>query len=182
MPARRRQPHVADPGAARRVVIVPTPVSAIIATGKIKPLLEAGEVSERPGEGLRGLIGGRTVQVTSRKKFAAQSPASLALLPPLSGGLECVVLIDGRYAATFRFRDEPRAEGKLFVRHLKPQHGFDRVLLVSGDRETEVRYSGEAQVGGMVAAVGQRMIEMAARKMVQQFFESAARELKTPSA
>ena len=106
-------------------------------------LHEAGEVSERPGEGLRGFIGGRTVQVTSRKKLAAQLPAVVASLPPLAGGLECVVLIDGRYAATFRFRDEPRAEGKSFVRHLKPQHGFERVLLVSGDRETEVRYLAE---------------------------------------
>ena len=107
------------------------------------PFQEAGEVSERPGEGLRGVIGGRTIQVTSRKKLAAQSPAAVELLPPLAGGLECAVLIDGRYAATFRFRDEPRAEGKSFVRHLKPQHGFERVLLVSGDRETEVRYLAE---------------------------------------
>ena len=107
------------------------------------PLQEAGEVSERPGEGLRGVIGGRTIQVTSRKKFAAQSPAAVELLPPLAGGLECVVLIDGRYAATFQFRDEPRAEGKPFVQHLKPQHGFERVLFVSGDRETEVRYLAE---------------------------------------
>ena len=107
------------------------------------PLQEAGEVSERPGEGLRGVIGERAIRVTSRKKFAAQSPASVELLPPLAGGLECVVLIDGRYAATFRFRDEPRAEGKSFVGHLKPRHGFERVLLVSGDRETEVRYLAE---------------------------------------
>ena len=107
------------------------------------PVVEAGEVSERPGEGLRGVIGGRTIQVTSRKKLAAQSPASVDQLPPLAGGLECVVLIDGRYAATFRFRDEPRAEGKSFVRHLKPLHGFERVLLVSGDREMEVRYLAE---------------------------------------
>ncbi len=64
-------------------------------------------------------------------------------LPPLAGGLECVVLIDGRYAATFRFRDEPRADGQAFIRHLKPRHGFERILLVSGDRETEVRYLAE---------------------------------------
>ncbi len=106
-------------------------------------LQEAGEVSERPGEGLRGVIAGRAVQVTSRKKLAAQSPALVELLPPLGGGLECVVLIDGQYAATFQFRDEPRVEGKRFVRHLKPRHGFGRVLLVSGDRETEVRYLAE---------------------------------------
>jgi len=114
-----------------------------VATEAKLPVVEAGEVSERPGEGLRGVIGGRTVQVTSRKKLVSQSPASVEQLPPLAGGLECVVLIDGRYAATFRFRDEPRAEGKSFVRHLKPRHGFERVLLVSGDRETEVRYLAE---------------------------------------
>lgn len=104
------------------------------------PLEDVVEVSERPGEGLRGVIDGRTIQVTSRKKLAAQSEEAVTFLPPLAGGLECVVLIDSRYAATFRFRDEPRTEGKSFVRHLKPQHGFQRVLLVSGDRESEVRY------------------------------------------
>ncbi|QDU23844.1 heavy metal translocating P-type ATPase [Urbifossiella limnaea] len=103
----------------------------------------AAEVSERPGEGLRGTIGGRAVQVTSRKKLVAQLPASAGLLPPLAGGLECVALIDGRYAATFRYRDEPRAEGKAFIGHLKPHHGFERVMLVSGDRESEVRYLAE---------------------------------------
>jgi heavy metal translocating P-type ATPase len=104
---------------------------------------EAAEVSERPGEGLRGIIGGRAVQVTSRKKLLTQSPDSASLLPPLVGGLECVALLDGHYAATFRYRDEPRAEGKAFIRHLKPHHGFERVLLVSGDRESEVRYLAE---------------------------------------
>lgn len=104
------------------------------------PLEDVAEVSERPGEGLRGVIDGRTIQVTSRKKLTAQSEEAVKFLPPLAGGLECVVLINGRYAATFRFRDEPRTEGKSFVRHLKPQHGFQRVLLVSGDRESEVRY------------------------------------------
>ena len=52
------------------------------------PLQEAEEVSERPGEGLRGVIGGRPVQVTSRKKLAVQSPAAMESLPPLAGGLE----------------------------------------------------------------------------------------------
>ena len=119
--------------------------SAMIDAAKESKLTlhDANEVSERPGEGLRGMIDGRAIRVTSRKKLASQSPASMELLPPLSGGLECVVLIDNRYAATFRFRDEPRPEGKSFVRHLKPQHHFDRVLIVSGDRETEVRYLAE---------------------------------------
>jgi heavy metal translocating P-type ATPase len=110
------------------------------------PLPEATAIREHPGEGLRGTVAGRSIQITSRQKLAAQHPQLAADLPPLGGGLECVVLIDGAYAATFRFRDEPRAEGAPFIHHLKPKHHFERVLLVSGDRESEVRYLAE-QVG-----------------------------------
>lgn len=119
--------------------------SAMVAAAKSAKLTlqDASEVSERPGEGLRGLIGKRAVQVTSRKKLLLRTPSAEAILPPLSGGLECVVLIDDEYAATIRFRDEPRAEGKSFIRHLKPRHAFERVMIVSGDRESEVRYLAE---------------------------------------
>jgi P-type E1-E2 ATPase len=57
-----------------------------------------------------------------------------------------VVAIDGRYAATLRFRDAPRAESLSFVQHLGPKHQFQRVMIVSRDRESEVRYLAE-QVG-----------------------------------
>jgi P-type E1-E2 ATPase len=50
------------------------------------------------------------------------------------------VLIDDRYAATYRFRDAPRREGATFVRHLHPRHGVNRVMLLSGDRASEVQY------------------------------------------
>jgi heavy metal translocating P-type ATPase len=106
-------------------------------------LPDAAEISERPGEGLRGMLLGKSVRITSRKKLAAQRPDLLPLLPMESSGMECVVLIDEQYAATFRFRDEPRREGESFIRHLKPRHQFNRVMLVSGDRESEVRYLAE---------------------------------------
>ncbi len=118
------------------------------------PLREAVEVSERPGEGLRGTVAGRAIQITSRKKLAAQRPELEEALPPLAGGLECVIVIDGRYAATLRFRDRPRAEGASFVRHLGPQHLFNRVMIVSGDRESEVRYLA-GQVGIQEVHAGQ---------------------------
>ena len=101
---------------------------------------EAGEVSERPGEGLRGVVAGRSILVTSRKKVGEGNPEMLALLPEHTGGMECVILLDGRYAATLRFRDEPRADGVPFISHLTGRHRFERVMLVSGDRESEVRY------------------------------------------
>ena len=109
-------------------------------------LLAAAAVSERPGQGLSGTVLDRSVQVTSRKKVILQRPELEPELPQSSGGLECVVLIDGAYAATLRFRDQPRADSAPFIRHLGRRHGLNRVMLVSGDRESEVRYLAE-QVG-----------------------------------
>jgi heavy metal translocating P-type ATPase len=117
-------------------------------------LADADAVSERPGEGLRGTVAGRALQVTSRQKLAALRPELAQGLPEAAGGLECVLLIDGRPAATLRFRDQPRADGAPFIRHLGPRHHFDRVLLLSGDRESEVRYLAEA-VGIREAHFGQ---------------------------
>ncbi|HVK07280.1 MAG TPA: heavy metal translocating P-type ATPase [Gemmataceae bacterium] len=110
------------------------------AEGRGLPLLDAAEVREPPGQGLIGTVGERAVRVTGRPKLVAREPDVAVHLPPAAEGLECVALIDGRYAATLRFRDRPRVGGKPFIRHLGDRHGFDRVLLVSGDRESEVRY------------------------------------------
>ena len=121
---------------------------AILAAAKADGtrLPEASEVSEPPGQGLRGTVSGRLVQVTSRSQLGTQQVAGDDQLPPVAGGLECVVAIDQRYAATMRFRDAPRAESRSFVSHLGPKHHFARVMIVSGDRESEVRYLAE-QVG-----------------------------------
>ena len=110
------------------------------------PLLEATEVSEAPGQGLRGIVTGHQLQVTNRNKLNAQKLADSHELPAIADGLECVVVIDQHYAATFRFRDAPRAESRPFVSHLGPKHHFARVMIVSGDRESEARYLAE-QVG-----------------------------------
>ena len=109
-------------------------------------VLEVKEISERPGAGMQGLVAGRKMEITSRKKLLASSPDNAAVLPEQVGGLECLVLMDGRYAGAFRFRDAPRGEGAPFVKHLGPRHQFERVMIVSGDRESEVRYLAE-QVG-----------------------------------
>jgi len=94
------------------------------------------KVSESQGEGLLGVVGEHQVWITGRKKVADLGVP----LPEVAAGLECVVFLDGEYAATFRFRDVPRADGRSFVDHLRPRHQVNRVLLVSGDRESEVRY------------------------------------------
>lgn len=115
---------------------------AILAAAKEDgiPLAEASEVSEPPGQGLRGKVSGREVQVTSRGKLLAQGIAGAEQMPAIAGGLECVVVIDQRYAAMLRFRDAPRTDSQPFVSHLGPKHQFTRLMIISGDRESEVRY------------------------------------------
>jgi heavy metal translocating P-type ATPase len=103
-------------------------------------LHEATEISERPGEGLRGTVNGVRIGITSRKRLLEEHPQIAERVSGPAGGLECAVLIDERFAALLRFRDEPRSEGLSFVGHLRPKHRFERILLVSGDRESEVRY------------------------------------------
>jgi heavy metal translocating P-type ATPase len=103
-------------------------------------LHEAEQVHEPPGAGLQGVAAGRRIQLTSRRRARDILPAAEALMPPTAEGLECVVLIDGAYAATLRFRDEPRPDGRSFIGHLGPRHQLQRVVLVSGDRASEVDY------------------------------------------
>jgi P-type E1-E2 ATPase len=104
-------------------------------------LLDASEVRERPGEGLEGTVNGRRVRIIGRRQAEAAGHGSD--LPPISPGLECMVLIDGGYSATYRFHDAPREDSRSFIRHLGPHHQLERILLVSGDRESEVRYLAE---------------------------------------
>jgi heavy metal translocating P-type ATPase len=103
--------------------------------------IDAKEVRERPGEGLEGEVNGRRVRVIGRRQ--AETMGHGSALPPVSTGLECVILIDGRYAASYRFHDAPREDSRSFITHLRPQHHLERILLVSGDRESEVRYLAE---------------------------------------
>ncbi|HET9783594.1 MAG TPA: heavy metal translocating P-type ATPase [Terriglobales bacterium] len=102
------------------------------------------EISEPPGQGLRGITDGRRVRITGRGKLA---PEQAAKLPAIAPGLECVVLLEEDVAAVFRFRDEPRGDVRPFIGHLGPRHAVERVLLVSGDRESEVRHlAGQAGI------------------------------------
>ena len=110
-------------------------------------LMEVEELAEKPGQGLTGRVrnldggdGLHEVAITSRQKRAAVDPVGAASLPPAAGGLECVLVVDGTVAALLRFRDAPRADGRSFVSHLGPVHKLTRVMLVSGDRESEVRW------------------------------------------
>jgi P-type E1-E2 ATPase len=93
------------------------------------------EVREAPGEGLRGTVNGREVFLTGRSKVSGERLP----LPSMQPGLECLVFLDRKFAALFGFEDAPRSDSRVFLTHLSPRHRVARVILVSGDRETEVR-------------------------------------------
>lgn len=122
--------------------------SAILTEAKAQniSLVQATEVNEAPGQGLRGIVGDRHIQITSRGNIIAQAIPGIAQLPAEVGGLECAIVIDGIFAALYRLRDAPRAEGRSLIQHLGPKHQFQRVMIVSGDRVSEVQYLAD-QVG-----------------------------------
>lgn len=102
------------------------------------PLMVVHHITEIPGEGLHATVDGTNVKLIGR------SQAADLILPEMKGGLECVLLVDGKFAALFQFRDTPRSEGKSFIHHLSPKHHMQRVALLSGDRESEVKYLADA--------------------------------------
>ena len=52
------------------------------------------------------------------------------------------------------------------------------LLSLSGvDSVTDVRYDGDVQVGGTIASVGQRLIDMTAKMMIKRFFDKLGKEL-----
>jgi heavy metal translocating P-type ATPase len=116
-------------------------------------LAAISEVAEKPGAGLNGLVGADRIQVTGRKIALKSSPKMTAVLPPVVAGMESILLVNGRYGATFRFRDTPRKESRSFIEHLAPKHGVKRIMLLSGDREGEVLYLA-GQVGITEALFG----------------------------
>lgn len=104
------------------------------------PLAEAAQISEPPGKGLRGVVLGRKILVCNRQNLLNEIKAAESSLPPPGAGLECAIAVDGHYAAIYRFHDAPRSESKPFIAHLGDKHQFKRVMLVSGDRESETQY------------------------------------------
>jgi heavy metal translocating P-type ATPase len=97
-------------------------------------------ISEKPGEGLRGQVGGRNILVTGRRKL---EPELAAALPPGISGMECVVMADGQLFGLIRFHDRPRKESKPFIHHLAPKHHVKHLMILSGDRDIEVQHLAE---------------------------------------
>jgi len=54
--------------------------------------------------------------------------------------------------------------------------GEGTIRLEDRGPETGVSYSGDVQIGGLIASVGQRMLQGFAKQQISQFFASLAKE------
>lgn len=91
-----------------------------------------------------------------------------------------------------------RYQGRVEVRSPEPPHGYTLHIEAQGSpgyvhadiplrlaargQGTELSYTGEAQVGGLIAGVGQRMISGVAKIITRQFFDAFARQISTDPA
>jgi len=92
--------------------------------------------------------------------------------------------IKGVFTGTVRLEDMREPEHYRIVVDGKGTPGFakgsgDFDLEASGPDSTNLKYSGDLQVGGTIAGVGQRMIQATAKMMASQFFTALEAEAKT---
>jgi uncharacterized protein len=91
--------------------------------------------------------------------------------------------IKGKFKGDVHLEDMRPPEHYRIVVQGKGAMGFARGAadfdLENDNVETLVRYSGELQIGGTIASVGQRMIEAAAKMMASRFFAALEAEVLT---
>jgi carbon monoxide dehydrogenase subunit G len=58
--------------------------------------------------------------------------------------------------------------------------GSGVLTLTEQDGQTSVSYDGHAQVAGLIASVGQRLLGVTARKLIEQFFKCMEKQVQLP--
>jgi hypothetical protein len=91
-----------------------------------------------------------------------------------------VAAIKGRYTAKLHMVDADPPHGYTLCVEGSGKPGFvkgeGQVRLAPTEGGTELTYSGDLQIGGMIARVGQRLISGLAQRMTRQFFDELAAE------
>ncbi len=92
--------------------------------------------------------------------------------------------LKGSYTGKVQIKDLKPPESYTLVMEGKGAPGFvkgaARIQLIAMGNQTELRYDADAQVGGLIAAVGSRLIEATAKKMMDEFFKKFAKQMQTP--
>jgi carbon monoxide dehydrogenase subunit G len=92
-----------------------------------------------------------------------------------------VAAVKGTYQGKLALLDKKPLEGYTLRVEGSGRPGFvkgeGRLTLTDEDGGTRVTIKGEAQVGGVIAAVGQRLIGAASRMLMEQFFSALEAEI-----
>ena len=93
-----------------------------------------------------------------------------------------IAAIGGNFSGTVELAEKKPPKAMKIRMESRGAPGFVKgegaIQLSEKGGQTELKYTGEAHVGGMIAAVGQRMLEGASRKILEQIFGSLAQVLK----
>lgn len=88
--------------------------------------------------------------------------------------------LSGAYEGTVKMSEQrPPEHLRLAVSGRGPwgfADGDGTLTLEEQGGQTVIHYAGELKVGGMIASVGQRLLDGAARMVINQFFQSLERE------
>jgi len=140
------------------------------------------------------ISGSHTLAAPPEKVYALmQNPGALARAIPGCESLEKIGEDEYRMKMKMALASFSGAfEGKVRITDQNPPQSFRLIVegsgklgfmkgdgllkLVAGGDGTEVSYEGDAQVGGTMAAVGQRLIDGTAKMLIKKFFEKLAEE------
>jgi carbon monoxide dehydrogenase subunit G len=140
------------------------------------------------------ISGSQTLVASPEKVYAMmQDPEVLARAIPGCEGLERIGENEYRMTMKMALAGFSGAfDGNVRITDQSPPQSFrltvegsgklgsikaDALLKIAASGEgTEVSYEGDAQVGGTMAAVGQRLIDGTAKMMIKRFFEKLAEE------
>ncbi|HLX44710.1 MAG TPA: carbon monoxide dehydrogenase subunit G [Bryobacteraceae bacterium] len=126
------------------------------------PPEEAYRIMQDPEILARAIPGCESLEKIGEDEYKMKMKMALA---SISGSFEGKVRITDQTPPT-SFRLIVEGAGKIgFVK------GDGLLNLSPADGGTEVTYEGDAQVGGTMAAVGQRLIDGTSKMMIKKFFE-----------
>ena len=126
------------------------------------PLERAYQMMQDPETLARAMPGCESLERIGPDEYRMQMKMAMA---SISGAFDGKVRITDQQPPT-SFKLVVEGTGKIgFMK------GEGLLKLAAADSGTEVTYEGDVQVGGTIAAVGQRLIDATAKMMIKRFFE-----------
>ncbi|WHY77119.1 carbon monoxide dehydrogenase subunit G [Neobacillus sp. WH10] len=97
-----------------------------------------------------------------------------------------IAAVRGEYEAEIKILDKAAPNQYRIIMKADSKMGFIEgnavVELDYSQPKATIRYDGEAQVGGLIAGVGQRILSGIAKMIVKDFFKKIAKEINTKTA